>query len=103
MDNYGTHTVPKVTRWFLRRPRYHLHFTPTSASWLNQIERFFATITTQRIRRGTFESVPALETAIEDYLRHYNEECKPFVWTATADAILNKVTRFCERTSETRH
>ena len=103
MNNYGTHTVPKVTRWFLRRPRYHLHFTPTSASWLNQIERFFATITTQRIRRGTFESVPALETAIEDYLRHYNEECKPFVWTATADAILNKVTRFCERTSETRH
>ena len=103
MDNYGTHTVPKVTRWFLRRPRYHLHFTPTSASWLNQIGRFFATITTQRIRRGTFESVPALETAIEDYLRHYNEECKPFVWTATADAILNKVTRFCERTSETRH
>ena len=103
MDNYGTHTVPKVTRWFLRRPRYHLHFTPTSASWLNQIERFFATITTQRIRRGTFESVPALETALEDYLRHYNEECKPFVWTATADAILNKVTRFCERTSETRH
>lgn len=103
MDNYGTHKVPKVTRWFLRRPRYHLHFTPTSASWLNQIERFFATITTQRIRRGTFDSVPALEAAIEDYLRHYNDTCQPFVWTATADAILNKVTRFCERTSETGH
>ena len=103
MDNYGTHKVPKVTRWFVRHPRYHLHFTPTSASWLNQVERFFAKITTQRIRRGTFENVRALETAIEQYLSHHNEQCKPFVWTATADAILDKVKRFCERTSETRH
>jgi transposase len=103
MHNYGTHKVPKVTRWFVRHPRYHLHFTPTSASWLNQVERFFAKITTQRIRRGTFENVRALETAIEHYLTHHNEQCKPFAWTATADAILDKVTRFCERTSETRH
>ena len=103
MDNYGTHKVPKVTRWFVRHPRYHLHFTPTSASWLNQVERFFAKITTQRIRRGTFENVRALETAIEQYLNHHNEQCRPFVWTATADAILEKVQRFCERTSETRH
>jgi transposase len=103
MDNYGTHKVPKVSRWFVRHPRYHLHFTPTSASWLNQVERFFAKITTQRIRRGTFENVRALETAIDDYLQHHNQHCKPFVWTATADAILNKVKRFCERTSETRH
>ncbi len=103
MDNYGTHKVPKVTRWFLRHPRYQLHFTPTSASWLNQVERFFATITTQRIRRGTFENVRALETAIENYVAHHNEHCKPFVWTATPDAILDKVKRFCERTSETRH
>jgi transposase len=103
MDNYGTHKVPKVTRWFVRHPRYHLHFTPTSASWLNQVERFFAKITTQRIRRGTFENVRALETAIEQYLSAHNEQCKPFVWTATADAILDKVKRFCERTSETRH
>ena len=66
MDNYGTHKVPKVTRWFVRHPRYHLHFTPTSASWLNQVERFFAKITTQRIRRGTFENVRALETAIDE-------------------------------------
>ena len=65
MDNYGTHTVPKVTRWFLCHPRYYLHFTPTSASWLNQVERFFATVTTQRVRRGTFENVRALETAID--------------------------------------
>ena len=103
MDNYGTHKAPKVIRWFVRRPRYHLHFTPTSASWLNQVERFFSTITTRRIRRGTFESVPALEAAIHEYLAHYNEHCTPFVWTATADAILDKVGRFCERTSGTRH
>ena len=103
MDNYGTHKTPKVIRWFVRHPRYHLHFTPTSASWLNQIERFFSTLTTQRIRRGTFENVRALELAIEQYLAHYNEHRKPFVWTATADAILEKVTRFCERTSETGH
>jgi transposase len=103
MDNYGTHKAPKVIRWFVRHPRYHLHFTPTSASWLNQVERFFATITTRRIRRGTFDSVPALETAIHEYLAHYNEHCAPFVWTATADVILDKVSRFCERTSGTRH
>ena len=102
-DNYGTHKAPKVARWFARHPRYHLHFTPTSASWLNQVERFFAKITTQRIRRGTFENVRALEMAIDSYLTHHNERCKPFVWTATADAILDKVKRFFERTSETRH
>jgi len=103
MDNYGTHKAPTVIRWFVRHPRYHLHFTPTSASWLNQVERFFSTITTQRIRRGTFESVPALEAAIHDYLAHYNEHCTPFTWTATADVILDKVSRFCERISGTRH
>ncbi len=103
MDNYGTHKVSKVARWFVRHPRYHVHFTPTSASWLNQVERFFAKITTQRIRRGTFASVAALEAAINDYLTHHNGQCRPFVWTATADAILDKVKRFCVRTSETRH
>jgi transposase len=103
MDNYGTHKAPKVIRWFVRHPRYHLHFTPTSASWLNQVERFFSTITTGLIRRGTFESVPALEAAIHEYLEHYNDHCVPFAWTATADVILDKVSRFCERTSGTRH
>jgi len=103
MDNYGTHKQPKVLRWFVRHPRYHLHFTPTSASWLNQVERFFAKITTQRIRRGTFENVAALEAAIESYVTHHNQHSKPFIWTATADAILDKVKRFCERTSATRH
>jgi transposase len=103
MDNYGTHKTPKVARWFARHPRYHVHFTPTSASWLNQVERFFSQITTQRIRRGTFENVRALELAIEPYLVSHNERCKPFIWTASADAILDKIKRFCERTSETRH
>ena len=80
-----------------------MHFTPTSASWLNQVERFFSKITTQRIRRGTFDSVRTLEAAIEQYLTHHNDKPTPFVWTASADAILDKVKRFCERTSETRH
>src|SRR6202171_4806759 len=101
MDNYGTHKAPKVIRWFVRHPRYHLHFTPTSACWLNPVERFFAKITTQRIRRGTFENVRALEAAIESYLTHHNGHCKPFVWTATADAIVDKIKRFCQRTAAT--
>ena len=101
MDNYGTHKTPKVKRWFARRPRYHLHFTPTSARWLNQVERFFAEITPRRIRRGTFTHVRELEQAIHDYLEHHNREPKPFVWTATASAILSKIKRVCERTSVT--
>jgi transposase len=96
MDNYGTHKTPKVRRWFVQHPDYHLHFTPTSASWLNQVERFFAQITARRIRRGTFSSVRALEQAIAEYLTHHNQDCKPFVWTADADLILGKVKRFSE-------
>ena len=103
MDNYGTHKTPRVKRWFARHPRYHLHFTPTSASWLNQVERFFAEITRRRIRRGTFTHVRELEQAIHDYLDHHNGNPKPFIWTATAHAILDKVKRFCERTYETQH
>ena len=100
-DNYGTHKTPQVKRWFARHPRYHLHFTPTSASWLNQVERFFAEITPRRIRRGTFTHVRELEQAIHNYLQHHNRAPKPFVWSATANTILNKVQRFCERTYET--
>ena len=95
MDNYGTHKVNKVQRWFVKHPNYHVHFTPTSASWLNQVERFFAELTTKRIRRGTFPSVRELETAITDYLANHNQDCKPFVWTADADLILGKVRHFC--------
>jgi transposase len=103
MDNYGTHKVPKVKRWFARRPRYHLHFTPTSASWLNQVERFFGLLTDRRIRRGTFHNVRQLEQAICSYLDHHNRNCAPFQWTADADTIIKKVACFCLRTSDSVH
>jgi transposase len=99
LDNYGTHKTPKVVRWFARHPRYHLHFTPTSASWVNQIERWFAEITQKRIRRGSFVSVPSLEKAIREYLEYNNAHPKPFVWTADPDLILGKIQRLCERIS----
>lgn len=103
MDNYGTHKTPRVKRWFQRHPGYHLHFVPTGSSWLNQVERFFAEITEKRIRRGAFRSVEALEQAIMEYLDRHNENPKPFLWTATADTILARVARICERTSESGH
>ena len=100
MDNYATHKTPKVAAWFKKRPRYHLHFTPTSASWLNQVERWFAKITEQRIRRSAFHCGEDLEQAIEDYIANNNANPKPFVWTASADLILNKVKSFCERINQ---
>ena len=103
LDNYATHKTPAVKRWFLRHPEYHLHFTPTSSSWLNQVERFFAQITERRIRRGVFRSVAALEAAIREYLKHHNASPKPFVWTADADLILNRIKTVCERTSDSGH
>jgi transposase len=103
LDNYGTHKTPKVIRWFARHPRYHLHFTPTSGSWVNQIERWFADITDKRIRRGSFDSVRSLEAAIEEYLKANNANPKPFVWTADADLILGKIQRLCERISNSGH
>ena len=103
MDNYGTHKTPKVKRWLQRHPQYHLHFIPTSSSWLNQVERFFAEITEKRIRRGAFRSVAELERAIMDYLEHHNQDPKPFIWTASAELILSKVQRLCERTSNSGH
>jgi transposase len=103
LDNYATHKTPAVKRWFLRHPEYRLHFTPTSASWLNLVERFFAKITEKRIRRGVFRSVAALEAAIREYLEHHNASPKPFVWTADADLILDRIKRVCERTSDSGH
>ena len=99
LDNHGTHKTPQVIRWFARHPRYHLHFTPTSGSWVNQAERWFGEITEKRIRRGSFKSVPSLEKAIQEYLAYNNENPKPFVWTADADLILGKIQRLCERIS----
>ena len=92
-DNYATHKHPAVKAWLAKHPRFHMHFTPTSASWLNQVERFFGLITEKRIRRGVFRSVGELETAILDYLDHHNADPKPFVWTAPATEILQKVSR----------
>jgi transposase len=92
-DNYATHKHPKVKAWLARHPRFHMHFTPTSASWLNQVERFFGLITEDRIRCGVFNSVSELEAAIQQYLDQHNTDPKPFVWTASAAAILEKVAR----------
>jgi transposase len=93
IDNYATHKTAEVKAWLARHPRFHLHFTPTSASWLNLVERFFAEITRKRIRRGAFGSVRALEAAIADYLATHNESPKPFVWTKSAPAILARERR----------
>jgi len=103
VDNYATHKHPRVRRWLAARPRYHLHFTPTYASWLNQVEIWFNLITQQAIRRGTFRSVKELVAKIDRFVRTYNAHAKPFVWTATADSILAKIQRLCDRISGTQH
>jgi transposase len=92
-DNYGTHKHPNVKAWLAKHPRFHLHFTPTSSSWLNLVERWFRELTDKAIRRGVFHSVNDLITAIEDYLKASNDNPKPFIWTATAEQILAKVAR----------
>ena len=92
-DNYATHKTPAVKRWLKHHPRFHMHFTPTSASWLNMVERFFAEITRNRIRRGAFKSVAELKVAIMEYLENHNANPKPFVWTKSASQILEKVAR----------
>jgi transposase len=93
LDNYATHKHPKVMRWLAKHPRFHLHFTPTSASWLNMVERFFRDLTVNRLRRGVFHSVPELIAALEKYVAQHNKEPKPFIWTAKAHDILAKVAR----------
>jgi transposase len=103
MDNYGTHKTPLIRRWLAKRPRFHVHFTPTSASWLNLVERWFAALTQKQIKRGAHPSTRALETAIRQYIAVTNDAPKPFVWTKTADEILASVARFCHRISETGH
>lgn len=100
LDNYGTHKHPEVKSWFEKHPRYQVHYTPTSASWLNQVERWFAEITRTRLRRGTFRSVRDLEKAIHDYIRANNKTPKPFQWVANANRIIAKVRKY-KRTLET--
>src|SRR5687768_9646979 len=102
LDNYGTHKTPEVQRWIKKHPRFHLHFIPTSSSWLNLVERLFRNLTDQRIRRGTFTSVPQLEAAIQAWLDEYAKDPKPFKWTKTVDEILRKVAKY-RRTFDTLH
>jgi transposase len=103
MDNYGTHKTAVIRNWLAKRPRFHVHFTPTSASWINLVERWFAALTEKQIRRGTHRSVRELEAAIKRYLAVTNASPRPFVWSKTADEILESIARFCKRTSETGH
>jgi transposase len=103
LDNYGTHKTPRVRRWLARHPRFHVHFTPTSASWLNLVERWFALLSEKQIKRGAHRSVRALEATIHDYLAVTNEAPRPFVWMKTADEILASVARFCQRTFHPGH
>ena len=103
LDNYATHKHPKVKAWLAARPRWQFHFVPTYSSWLDLVERFFAPITDTAIRRGSFHSVRDLVTKIDHFVTHYNQTCKPFVWTATADSILAKLQRLCSRINGTEH
>jgi len=103
MDNYATHKTSAIQRWFVKRPRFHVHFTPTAASWLNLVERWFAALTEKRIRRGSFRSTRELETAIRTFLDHHNTQPKPFVWTKSADAILDSIARYCRRINDSGH
>jgi transposase len=98
LDNYGTHKTAIIRKWFAKRPRFHVHFTPTYGSWINLVERWFAEITNKRIRRGVFRSVKELEAAIREYIDVHNETPKPFVWIRTADEILASIARFAQRT-----
>lgn len=98
LDNYGTHKTAVIRKWLLKRPRFHVHFTPTYGSWLNLVERWFAELTNKRIRRGAFRSVKELQSAIREFIEVYNENPKPFVWTRTADQILDSMARYARRT-----
>jgi len=100
VDNYGTHKTALIQRWLVRHPRFHLHFTPTGSSWLNLVERFFAALTEKQLRRGVHRSTRELENAIYRYIHHQNRDPKPFIWTKTADQILDSLARFCTRISD---
>jgi transposase len=102
-DNYGTHKTPAIRSWLARHPRFHMHFTPTGSSWINQVERWFGFLTDQLIRRGVHKSVVALEKDIRNWIREWNRNPKPFVWKKTADEILDSLTRYCQRISGAGH
>ena len=102
-DNAATHKTKLVQDWLVKRPRWHLHFTPTSASWLNLVETWFALLTRRRLQRGVFTSTADLEAAIQTYIDQTNAEPIPFIWTKSADAILASIGRFCQRISNSDH
>ena len=98
VDNYATHKTAIIQKWLAKRPRFPVHFTPTYGSWINLVERWFAELTNKRIRRGVFHSVKELEAAIREFSEVHNENPKPFVWTRTADQILDSISRYAQRT-----
>ena len=100
MDNYGTHKSQMIRNWFAKRPRFHVHFTPTYSSWLNQVERWFGELTQKQIRRGVHRSVQELERAIQHFIDATNVQPKPFVWVKSADDILASIARFAQRTTQ---
>lgn len=103
LDNYSTHKTPTIKRWLTAHPRFHLHFTPTGSSWLNLVERWFGELTARKLRRGTHRSVGELNHDIRDWMKHWNENPRPYVWTKTAEQILNTLAAYCERISDSGH
>ncbi len=103
LDNYATHKTPTVRRWFARHPRFHVHFTPTYSSWINLVESWFATLTTRRLKRSSFRSTRQLESTVRDYIDANNDVPKPFVWTKSADDILQTIKRYCQRITDSGH
>jgi transposase len=103
LDNYATHKTPKVKEWLIRHPRFHLHFTPTSSSWLDLVERWFAELTNRKLRRSAHRSVTELETDVRQWINEWNTTPKPFVWTKTADEILETLAAYCGRINDSRH
>jgi len=103
LDNYATHKTPQIKRWLAAHPRFHLHFTPTGSSWLNLVERWFGELTSRKLRRGTHRSVRELNHDIRDWMNHWNENPRPYVWTKTAEQILDTLAAYCERITDSGH
>ena len=103
LDNASSHKTPKVRAWLAAHPRFHLHFTPTSSSWINLVERWFGELTTKLLRRGAHRSVHALNSDIRQWIETWNENPRPYVWTKTADKILDSIRHYCQRINQTGH
>jgi transposase len=103
LDNYATHKTPQIQQWLVKHPRFHLHFTPTYSSWLNLVERWFAELTNRKLRRSTHRSVAALEADVNKWIEAWNADPKPFIWTKTADQILETIAAYCGRINDSRH